>query len=56
MIWQYLFILGKAVIDENYNLNCNVLVKNVVEFGNIKYISLIQLWDGLNEKLIVRIF
>lgn len=48
MIWQYCIILKKAIIGENCNINCQVLIENDVKIGNNVTIKPgVQVWDGI---------
>lgn len=48
MIWQYCVILKNAVIGENCNINCQVLIENDVKIGNNVTIKPgVQVWDGI---------
>lgn len=48
MIWQYCVILKNAVIGENCNINCQVLIENDVKIGNNVTIKPgVQVWDGV---------
>ena len=48
IIWQYCVILREAVIGDNCNINCGVLIENDVIIGNDVTIKPgVQLWDGL---------
>ncbi|MDQ1095115.1 MULTISPECIES: acyltransferase [Chryseobacterium] len=48
MIWQYCVVLKGAVIGENCNINCQVLVENDVLIGNNVTVKPgVQIWDGI---------
>lgn len=48
LIWQFCVILKGAVIGENCNINCNVLIENEVLIGNNVTIKPgVQVWDGV---------
>jgi UDP-2-acetamido-3-amino-2,3-dideoxy-glucuronate N-acetyltransferase len=47
-IWQFCVILPGAVIGENCNINCQVLIENKVSIGDRVTIKPgVQLWDGV---------
>ncbi|MCU7615097.1 N-acetyltransferase [Chryseobacterium sp. GMJ5] len=48
MIWQYCVVLKDAIIGENCNINCQVLIENEVVIGNNVTIKPgVQIWDGV---------
>ena len=47
-VWQFSIILEKAIIGENCNINCHVLIENDVVIGNNVTIKPgVQIWDGI---------
>lgn len=47
-VWQFCVILKDAVIGNNCNINCQVLIENDVIIGNNVTIKPgVQIWDGL---------
>ncbi|MDN3587288.1 acyltransferase [Pedobacter aquatilis] len=47
-IWQFCVILKKAIIGNNCNINCGVLIENDVVIGdNVTIKSGVQIWDGV---------
>lgn len=47
-VWQFVVILGGAVIGENCNICANVFIENDVIVGdNVTVKCGVQLWDGL---------
>jgi UDP-2-acetamido-3-amino-2,3-dideoxy-glucuronate N-acetyltransferase len=48
MIWQFCVVLKNAVIGENCNINCQVLIENEARIGNHVTIKPgVQIWDGV---------
>lgn len=48
MIWQYCVVLKNAIIGENCNINCQVLIENDAKIGNNVTIKPgVQVWDGI---------
>ena len=48
MIWQFCVVLKNAVIGENCNINCQVLIENEAVIGNHVTIKPgVQIWDGV---------
>lgn len=48
MIWQFCVVLKNAVIGENCNINCQVLIENEAVIGNNVTIKPgVQIWDGV---------
>ena len=48
MIWQYCVVLKNAVIGDNCNINCHVLIENDVKIGdNVTIKPGVQIWDGV---------
>ncbi len=48
-IWQFCVVLPQAVIGENCNINCQVLIENDVIIGNNVTIKPgVQVWDGVS--------
>lgn len=48
-IWQYCIVLKNAIIGDNCNINCQVLIENDVEIGNNVTIKPgVQIWDGIH--------
>ena len=47
-VWQFCVILKDAVIGNNCNINCQVLIENDVIIGdNVTIKPGVQIWDGL---------
>lgn len=47
-VWQFCVILPGAIIGENCNINCQVLIENDVIIGNNVTIKPgVQIWDGI---------
>ena len=47
-VWQFSIILEKAIIGENCNINCHVLIENDVIIGdNVTVKPGVQIWDGI---------
>ena len=47
-VWQFSIILEKAIIGENCNINCHVLIENDVVIGNNVTVKPgVQIWDGI---------
>ena len=47
-VWQFSIILEKAIIGENCNINCHVLIENDVVMGdNVTVKPGVQIWDGI---------
>ena len=47
-VWQFSIILDKAIIGENCNINCHVLIENDVIIGdNVTVKPGVQIWDGI---------
>jgi len=47
-IWQFCVILRDAVIGNNCNINCQVLIENDVRIGdNVTIKPGVQIWDGV---------
>ena len=47
-VWQFSIILDKAIIGENCNINCHVLIENDVVMGdNVTVKPGVQIWDGI---------
>ena len=47
-VWQFCVILKDAVIGDNCNINCHVLIENDVKIGNNVTIKPgVQIWDGV---------
>jgi UDP-2-acetamido-3-amino-2,3-dideoxy-glucuronate N-acetyltransferase len=48
MIWQFCVVLEEAVIGDNCNINCHVLIENDVQIGdNVTIKPGVQIWDGV---------
>lgn len=48
MIWQFCVVLKEAVIGEECNINCQVLVENKARIGNRVTVKPgVQVWDGI---------
>lgn len=48
VVWQFVVILGKAIIGNDCNINCHVFIENDVKIGdNVTIKSGVQLWDGI---------
>lgn len=47
-VWQFCVILKDAVIGNNCNINCHVLIENDVIIGdNVTVKPGVQIWDGI---------
>lgn len=47
-VWQFCVVLKGAIIGENCNINCNVLVEgNAVIGNNVTIKPGVQIWDGV---------
>ena len=47
-VWQFSIVLEKAIIGENCNINCHVLIENDVIIGdNVTIKPGVQIWDGI---------
>lgn len=47
-IWQFCVVLPEAVIGNNCNINCQVLIENDVVIGdNVTIKPGVQIWDGI---------
>lgn len=47
-IWQFCVVLKNARIGRNCNINCQVLIENLVTIGdNVTIKSGVQIWDGV---------
>lgn len=48
-IWQFCVVLKGAIIGENCNINCNVLIESKTSIGNNVTIKPgVQIWDGID--------
>lgn len=48
MIWQFCVVLKEAVIGQDCNINCQVLVENKARIGNRVTVKPgVQVWDGV---------
>ena len=48
-IWQFTIVLGRAVIGDRCNINCNVFIENDVLIGDDVTIKPgVQIWDGVS--------
>lgn len=48
LVWQFSVILKEAIIGNNCNINCQVLIENDVVIGNNVTVKPgVQIWDGL---------
>lgn len=47
-VWQFCVILKDAIIGDNCNINCQVLIENEVRIGdNVTIKPGVQIWDGV---------
>lgn len=47
-VWQFCVVLKDAVIGDNCNINCHVLIENDVIIGNNVTVKPgVQIWDGV---------